>query len=89
MACPPKNFINAGLIDIIIENLGLSVDAQPPIQCVYPKAESTNAPYSVPEAVLTAGKLPPLILCPGTGSKSGELFGPNMGKLFKGVRLRI
>jgi hypothetical protein len=67
------------------------IPANPP---VYPKKSPEDAPYSVSENTLrsaiyiplgfTYGKIPPVLLIPGTGVTAGENFAPNFGKLFAG-----
>lgn len=62
---------------------------------IYPKKNSTDAPYTTPEADLRAaiqipefftyGERPPVILVPGTGSYGGEVFAPNILKVLPGA----
>jgi len=65
-----------------------------PSKIIYPKASAQDAPYSQNEASLrqvihipatfTYGKVAPLILMPGTGSRGGVNFDSNFIKLFTG-----
>ena len=63
----------------------------PPPTPIYPKAGPNDASYSLSENDLrkvifipptfTYGRIPPLILLPGTGALAGSNFVPNYGKL--------
>jgi hypothetical protein len=66
-----------------------------PSGTIYPKKSQQDAPYTLTEAQLrqviyipssfTYGKVPPLIMVPGTGSKGCLTFGSNFIKQFTGT----
>lgn len=76
------------------ENSSNNVNSKSPNPPIYPQKSPEDAPYSVSETTLrsaiyipqafTYGKVPPVILIPGTGVTAGENFAPNFGKLFAG-----
>lgn len=65
----------------------------PPRNVIYPKADPNDAPYDLTESQLrqviyippdfTYGRIPPVLLFPGTGVEAGQNFAPNYGKLLK------
>jgi len=77
-----------------LENSGDNINPINPTPAVYPKKDKGDAPYSVAEKTLksaiyipsnfTYGKVPPVLLIPGTAGTSGANFAPNFGKLFTG-----
>lgn len=76
------------------ENSSNNINLRNPVPAIYPKKGANDAPYSFSESTLrgamyiplefTYGKVPPVVLIPGTGATGGENFGPNYGKLFAG-----
>lgn len=68
--------------------------ALPKGKSVYPKKEPGDAPYSLTANQLrqqiyipddfTYGKIPPVILIPGTGERGGNTYAGNMRKLLRG-----
>lgn len=75
-------------------NSPVNINLKNPDDTIYPKKWSDDAPYSQSEAALrqqihipstfTYGKVPPIILVPGTGAIGGENFETNFIKLFTG-----
>ena len=71
-----------------------NINLIPAVPAVYPKKSTKDAPYSLPENILRSaiyippgfkyGKIPSILLIPGTGAKAGENFSPNFGKEFTG-----
>lgn len=88
----PKNIIS--YFEVLPQSNSLNVNLRIPWPPIYPRAESSDPKFSILEAQLKAaiyippeftyGKKPPVILVPGTASKAGNAFGPNVGKLLKG-----
>lgn len=76
------------------ENSSNNINLINPVPAIYPKKGANDAPYSFSETTLrgamyippqfTYGKVPPVILIPGTAATGGENFGANFGKLFEG-----
>ncbi|KAL9090889.1 MAG: hypothetical protein Q9165_005097 [Trypethelium subeluteriae] len=100
-----NDFLPTNLVDSIsgiVNDLGLigpnsevNVNLRAPANAVYPKKQSTDAPYSLTEAQLrqviyippgfTYGQKPPAILVPGTGNTGYETFSENYIPLLTGV----
>ncbi|KAF2238209.1 alpha/beta-hydrolase [Viridothelium virens] len=96
----PSNFVNSisGIVNdlnLIGPNSETNVNLRAPSSAVYPKKQSTDAPYSLTEAQLrqviyippgfTYGQKPPAILVPGTGNTGYETFSENYIPLLTGV----
>lgn len=77
----------------LTESSTMNTNLKEPTKPVYPKANSSDAPYDLTEQQLrqviyippdfTYGKKPIALFLPGTASLAGQAFGPNYGKLFK------
>lgn len=89
-----KSVLNGGLA--VGENSIDNNNPPPPASAsIYPKKNSDDAPYSLPEATLrkaiyipqgfTYGSKRPVIFVPGTGSYGGTVFAPNLRKLLTNV----
>jgi len=76
------------------DNSAMNVNTKSPSKTIYPSASSSDAPYSLTESQLrqiihipstfTYGKVPPIILMPGTGARGGINYASNFIKLFTG-----
>ncbi|KAI9655327.1 MAG: hypothetical protein M1821_005474 [Bathelium mastoideum] len=88
----------SGLVNglgVIGPNAEVNVNTRSPSTTIYPKKQSTDAPYSLTEAQLrqviyipsgfTYGQKPPAILVPGTGNTGYETFSANYIPLLTGV----
>ncbi|KAK3936984.1 lipase B [Diplogelasinospora grovesii] len=95
----PTNLLTAGsqalVAPVAEEDSTSNVNPRSPSQTIYPKKDSTDAPYSAEEAQLRAaihipasftyGEKQPVIFVPGTGTYGGEAFGSNLRKLLTGT----
>ena len=90
----PNDIVDLALGESPIENSSNNLNPISPNPPIYPKKSESDAPYSVDENTLrsaiyipldfTYGKVPPVLLIPGTGATSGENFAPNFAKEFAG-----
>jgi hypothetical protein len=90
----PNDLVDLLIGESPIENSSNNLHLVSPTPTVYPNKRPDDAPYSVDENSLrsaiyiplgfTYGKVPPILLIPGTGKTAGQTFAANFGKLFAG-----
>ncbi|KAF1989461.1 alpha/beta-hydrolase [Aulographum hederae CBS 113979] len=78
-------------------NSEVNINLRSPSRTIFPKKAAADAPYSLSEAQLrqviqipagfTYGRVPPVVLVPGTGSKGCLTFRANFIKLFQGSQV--